>query len=67
VYTASAAAPEELAATLTAFGEEKLARHKVPRYLLFTTEDFPRTPSMRVSKNKLPRGQVPAGVWDREA
>jgi carnitine-CoA ligase len=67
VYTTSASAPDELAATLTAFGEEKLARHKVPRYLLFTSEDFPRTPSMRVSKNKLPRGQVPAGVWDREA
>jgi crotonobetaine/carnitine-CoA ligase len=67
VYTASASASDELAATLTAFGEEKLARHKVPRYLLFTSEDFPRTPSMRVSKNKLPRGQVPAGVWDREA
>jgi crotonobetaine/carnitine-CoA ligase len=67
VYTTSAMTPEELATALSTFGEEKLARHKVPRYLLFTREDFPRTPSMRVSKNKLARGQVPADVWDREA
>jgi carnitine-CoA ligase len=67
VYTTSERPPRELAGALTEYGEAKLAKHKVPRYLLFTAEDFPRTPSMRVSKKKLARGQVPAGALDREA
>jgi crotonobetaine/carnitine-CoA ligase len=67
VYTSGERPESELASALTEYSEAKLAKHKVPRYLLFTTEDFPRTPSMRVSKNKLPRGQVPAGARDREA
>jgi carnitine-CoA ligase len=67
VYSTSDVPAEELVERLTAHCETKLARHKVPRYLMFTSDDFPRTPSMRVSKNKLPRGRVPAGVHDREA
>jgi carnitine-CoA ligase len=61
-------APDEaLAESVIAHCEDKLARHKVPRYLLFRTDDFPRTPSMRVAKKQLPRQQVPDGAWDREA
>ncbi|MDO9407811.1 class I adenylate-forming enzyme family protein [Patulibacter sp.] len=45
----------------------QLAKHKVPRYLVVWTEDLPRTPSMRVAKQRLPRGEVPAGAYDREA
>lgn len=67
VYTLSTRPANELAGELTEYSEAKLAKHKVPRYLLFTSEDFPRTPSMRVSKNKLARGTVPAGANDREA
>jgi crotonobetaine/carnitine-CoA ligase len=66
VYTASSEPQPVLAESLTELCAAKLARHKVPRYLLFTSEDFPRTPSMRVAKKKLPRGKVPAGAWDRE-
>jgi len=51
---------------LTAWAGEKLARYKVPRYLLLRDEDFPRTPSMRVAKQQLPRREVPVGAWDRE-
>lgn len=47
--------------------ESKLARYKVPRYLSMRAVDFPRTPSMRVAKQQLPRGEVPADAWDREA
>jgi crotonobetaine/carnitine-CoA ligase len=46
---------------------QQLAKHKVPRYLVVWTEDLPRTPSMRVAKQRLPRGEVPAGAYDREA
>jgi len=66
IYTASDEAPAELASALREFCAAKLARHKVPRYLIFTAEDFPRTPSMRVVKKELPRGKVPAGAWDGE-
>lgn len=55
-----------LAEEIAAFCEGKLARHKVPRYLLLRSEDFPRTPSMRVAKKQLPRQTVPDGAWDRE-
>lgn len=45
-----------------------LAPHKVPRFIEVRSEDFPRTPSMRIAKHRLiatdrdPRAQA----WDRE-
>jgi carnitine-CoA ligase len=65
VYTGSAPSPR-LAESVIAHCEAELARHKVPRYLVFRTDDFPRTPSMRVAKQELQRGTVPAGAYDRE-
>ena len=62
--TAQSVPPGEL----IAFGESRLARYKVPRFLEYRTADFDRTPSMRVKKESLDRsgGQSP-GVWDRMA
>lgn len=56
-------APAELAE----FCRERLARHKVPRYISFRREPFPRTPSMRVKKSEL-FAPIDGGdnVWDRE-
>jgi carnitine-CoA ligase len=46
----------------------RLAKHKVPRYVVFRDDPFPRTPSMRVKKDALvAEGADPAvAVWDRE-
>ena len=55
-----------LAESVAAHAESKLAKHKVPRYVVLHSEDFPRTPSMRVAKKQLPRQTVPDGAWDRE-
>lgn len=66
VYTASEQTSDELAAALTDFCAASVAPYKVPRYLLFRRDDFPRTASMRVAKRQLPRGRVPAEAWDRE-
>ncbi len=44
---------------------QHLAKHKVPRYVDYQTEPFPRTPSMRVKKTELLAAV--AGAWDREA
>jgi len=47
---------------------ERLAPHKVPRFIEYRSEDFPRTPSMRIAKRELidsdpnPRSTA----WDRE-
>ena len=54
-------------AELIAFGAEQLARYKVPRYVEYRTEDFDRTPSMRVKKENLDRSADPGRVWDRSA
>jgi crotonobetaine/carnitine-CoA ligase len=45
-----------------------LARHKVPRYIEIRHCDFPRTPSMRIAKEKLRVGGVHtvSDAWDRE-
>jgi carnitine-CoA ligase len=67
IYTASDDPPELLAGSLAELCTTKLARHKVPRYLVFTTDDLPRTPSMRVAKSQLRRAEPPAGAWDRES
>ncbi len=56
--------PEEV----IAYCAEKLAAYKVPRYIEYMTQDFPRTPSMRVAKDKLrkEREDLITGSWDRE-
>jgi crotonobetaine/carnitine-CoA ligase len=55
--------PEEIIAHC----EARLARFKVPRYIEYRLEDFPRTPSMRVLKEalKLEKNLV-SNAWDRE-
>jgi carnitine-CoA ligase len=54
---------------LAAFCRERLAKHKVPRFIAYQTEPFPRTPSMRVKKSALvaDAGDLREGAWDREA
>jgi len=42
-------APSEL----VRYCRARLAKHKVPRYVEYRTEPFPRTPSMRVKKSEL--------------
>jgi crotonobetaine/carnitine-CoA ligase len=58
------AVTDATAPDLVAFAAERLAKYKVPRYLTFRDEDFPRTPSMRVKKDEI-RDTVPG--WDRES
>lgn len=60
--TAEFASPSEL----ILFARARLARYKVPRYLEYRTEEFERTPSMRVKKEGLDRSVDSPGVWDRE-
>jgi acyl-CoA synthetase (AMP-forming)/AMP-acid ligase II len=51
---------------LILFGEARLARYKVPRYVEYRAADFERTPSMRVKKDGLDRSaDDPGRVWDR--
>jgi acyl-CoA synthetase (AMP-forming)/AMP-acid ligase II len=65
-------APGESSATVTpmelvGFSESRLARYKVPRFVEYQTEDFERTPSMRVKKQVLDRSHDDESrVWDRE-
>lgn len=54
-------------AELIAFSAERLARYKVPRYVEYRTEEFDRTPSMRVKKENLDRSAGRGRVWDRSA
>jgi len=56
--------PEEI----VAYCAQRLAPYKVPRYIEYLTQDFPRTPSMRVAKDRLRQehGDSIAGAWDRE-
>jgi len=54
-------------AELIAFSAERLARYKVPRFVEYRTDDFDRTPSMRVKKENLDRSTEPGRVWDRTA
>jgi crotonobetaine/carnitine-CoA ligase len=52
---------------LVKFSESQLARYKVPRFIEYRTEDFERTPSMRVKKQDLDRSHDDRDrVWDRE-
>ncbi len=50
------------------FCAQRLAKHKVPRYIEYRREPFPRTPSMRVKKSELLAAapSQDAVVWDRE-
>lgn len=55
-------------AALVEFCRDRLAKHKVPRYIEYRTEPFPRTPSMRVKKSEL-IAQIDdplALAWDRD-
>jgi len=52
-------------AELIAFSEARLARYKIPRFLEYRTDDFDRTPSMRVKKENLDRSRDQPQVWDR--
>jgi crotonobetaine/carnitine-CoA ligase len=55
--------PEEL----IEFCRRNLATFKVPRFIEYRTEEFERTPSMRVQKQSLKnRPDLIAGSWDRE-
>ncbi len=56
-------------AGLVEFCRDRLAKHKVPRYIEYRTEPFPRTPSMRVKKSALvAEVEDPlAGSWDRDS
>jgi carnitine-CoA ligase len=52
---------------LVEFCRERLARHKVPRYVLVCDGALPRTPSMRVKKADLRAAGVDVrNAWDRE-
>lgn len=55
-------------AVLVDFCRDRLAKHKVPRYIEYRTEPFPRTPSMRVKKSALvAEVEDPlARAWDRD-
>jgi crotonobetaine/carnitine-CoA ligase len=55
-------------AELVVHCRERLAKHKVPRYIEFRVEPFPRTPSMRVKKSALvAEARDPfADAWDRD-
>ncbi len=52
--------------TIVGFCSERLASFKVPRYIAYRSEDFPRTPSMRIRKEELRKeaSAIPSW-WDR--
>jgi crotonobetaine/carnitine-CoA ligase len=57
--------PEEL----VQFCADRVAPHKIPRYIEYRVTDFPRTPSMRVDKKRLLEerpSDVTSRAWDRE-
>jgi crotonobetaine/carnitine-CoA ligase len=56
--------PEEIVEWCSA----RLARYKVPRYIEYRDQEFPRTPSMRVRKEdlKAEKPDLTADSWDRE-
>ena len=48
------------------FCSERLASFKVPRYIGYRSQDFPRTPSMRIRKDELRKeGDGRLSWWDR--
>jgi crotonobetaine/carnitine-CoA ligase len=64
-----ASADEVAPALLVEFCRDRLAKHKVPRYIAYRTEPFPRTPSMRVKKSALiTQVEDPlSDAWDRDS
>lgn len=51
---------------LIGFCSERLASYKVPRYIAYRSQDFPRTPSMRIRKEELRKeGDEAPSWWDR--
>jgi carnitine-CoA ligase len=63
--TAADVPPEEV----IAWCAERLAPFKIPRFLEYRSEDFPRLPSMKVNKQALrvEKADLREGAWDREA
>lgn len=61
----AAALPPE---AVIAWCAERLAPFKLPRFLVYRSEDFPRLPSMKVDKQALRAAEADprAGAWDRE-
>jgi crotonobetaine/carnitine-CoA ligase len=55
-------------AELVEFCRERLSKHKVPRYIEYREEPFPRTPSMRVKKSALIEQMDDPfrDAWDRD-
>jgi crotonobetaine/carnitine-CoA ligase len=54
-------------AQLVEFCRDRLAKHKIPRYVLLCDAPLPRTPSMRVKKSDLRSAGVDVSrAWDRE-
>lgn len=66
IYAESAESPDQFAVEIAELCEQKLAPYKVPRYLRFRTDDFPRTASMRVAKPELAKLGLPDDALDRE-
>jgi crotonobetaine/carnitine-CoA ligase len=61
--------PDQLSpAEILEFCRSRLASYKIPRYVEYRTEDFERTPSMKVQKQSLISGRTDliGGAWDRE-
>jgi len=56
--------PEKLAQELIDHCAARLAAYKVPRYWRFQTEDFSRTPTMKVRKEELLRATASSPTWD---
>lgn len=63
--TPHSAPPEDIVAFCTG----KLAGYKVPRYIEYRSEEFPRSPSMRVLKQVLraEKDDLRSGAWDRDS
>ncbi|SRR5581483_4745033 len=62
------ASPDEVSPPdLVRYCRERLAKHKVPRYITYRS-DFPRTPSMRVKKSELlaETDDLITDAWDRD-
>lgn len=66
VYT-SVDETDALAQSIWQHAAAQMAPHKVPRFLVFRSTDFPRTPSMRVIKKQIDRSAGAPGARDREA
>ena len=57
----------ELPHRIIAHCADQLAPFKLPRYLVLRTEEFPRTPTMRIRKDELKAKDSASHAWDRES